>query len=392
MHKLSKSLIRKRRKDETYFKYVLSLFHLWIGLTSSVILVIICLTGCLYVFKNEIENCLYHVDIENTSGEINVELSFEKFTTKYGAPTFLIVPSDSNHPIEISSQSKQSIGEYVYFHPNSGEIVMIRNKSITKTFQIILEIHRWLLVEKPGKTIIGITVLLFVFMLFSGIIMWFPKRVKNIKQGLVIKTKANFRRINYDLHKVLGFYSFILLLIISITGLYVSFHWFKNTIIVSLGGPSIVLEEDQLGQSEMSKTLSSSFESIYSNLMNKSNQKTKVKLGKTLNSIKLLYNFKGKTRVQFPIEGTGYYSIKRFGNSLFTQSLYDEIRVNSQGEVKELILFKNQPLYKQFMLIAKPLHTGEIFGTLTTILYFIVCFIAFSLPITGIIIWQKRAF
>ncbi len=38
----------------------------------------------------------------------------------------------------------------------------------------------------------------------------------------------------------------------------------------------------------------------------------------------------------------------------------------------------------------KILHTGEIFGTVSKIIYFIVCLIATSLPVTGTMIWLNK--
>src|SRR5690606_39505133 len=52
-------------------------------------------------------------------------------------------------------------------------------------------------------------------------------------------------------------------------------------------------------------------------------------------------------------------------------------------------LFADKPLHKQFVEISKPLHTGEIMGLPSAILYFIVALIGCMLPITGFIIWWK---
>ena len=54
--------LRKRKKNESFFKYAIGLIHLWLGLLSSIVICIICLTGCLYAFKNQITD-LYNYDI-----------------------------------------------------------------------------------------------------------------------------------------------------------------------------------------------------------------------------------------------------------------------------------------------------------------------------------------
>ena len=52
--KLLKSIFRKRRKNETFFKYLIWISHFWLGLLSSIVVFVVCFTGCLYAFKNQI--------------------------------------------------------------------------------------------------------------------------------------------------------------------------------------------------------------------------------------------------------------------------------------------------------------------------------------------------
>src|SRR5690606_40397849 len=66
--------------------------------------------------------------------------------------------------------------------------------------------------------------IIFTFLIFSGLILWLPKKLRAWKQGFKIKLSANWKRINHDLHNTLGFYSFILLLVMSLTGLCWSFE------------------------------------------------------------------------------------------------------------------------------------------------------------------------
>src|SRR5690606_28555741 len=55
--------------------------------------------------------------------------------------------------------------------------------------------------------------------------------------------KSKFKRLNYDLHNVYGFYSLLLCFILSLTGIMIFFHSFGEIISKSLGGSSGHLEE-----------------------------------------------------------------------------------------------------------------------------------------------------
>ena len=67
-----------------------------------------------------------------------------------------------------------------------------------------------------------------------------------------------------------------------------------------------------------------------------------------------------------------------------------EVTFDKNGELKTKDLFLDKPLNEQFTALVKPLHTGEIMGLPSIILYFIVCLIGCSLPVTGIVIWWHR--
>ncbi|WP_262885043.1 PepSY-associated TM helix domain-containing protein [Elizabethkingia argenteiflava] len=90
-------------------------------------------------------------------------------------------------------------------------------------FDWTLKGHRFLwLPYKIGRPIINYTTLIFAITLISGIILWWPKKWTPPirKQSLSIKWKSRFKRLNYDLHNVLGFYVLIVLFIISLTGMF----------------------------------------------------------------------------------------------------------------------------------------------------------------------------
>ena len=84
MRKLRKILIRKRRKDESLFKYTMGLFHLWGALVSFLVICTICLTGCIYAFETQIID-LYNYDkvfIQSADTPIDVNKIQEDFTQK----------------------------------------------------------------------------------------------------------------------------------------------------------------------------------------------------------------------------------------------------------------------------------------------------------------------
>ena len=76
--------------------------------------------------------------------------------------------------------------------------------------------------------IVGVSTLMFVFVLISGIIIWIPRSTKALKNSLKISVNKGWKRFWYDLHIAGGLYTFIFLLALSLTGLTWSFSWYRT--------------------------------------------------------------------------------------------------------------------------------------------------------------------
>ncbi|QXP63450.1 PepSY domain-containing protein [Polaribacter sp. HaHaR_3_91] len=388
-----KYLLRKRRKKESLFKYIMSVLHLWLGLLSSVIIFIVCLSGSIYAFKTQIEN-LIDSDVvyikSNNSSKIAIDTILNNFENQFGGATNITVFKENNKSILVSSFSKNNIGVSAYYNPISGELLGTKNQNSIAFFDFILEVHRFLLAGDVGKFINGVAVLMFIFLLFSGFIIWLPKRINQLKKSLKIKLDAKFYRVNYDLHRVLGFYSILLLFFISVTGLYVSFHWVKNVVIVGLGGDSIVISDTNIA---LKASLSSSFNVLFDDLLTKENTviKQKSDLQTLLIKTDSVLKYNGTKVIQLANENTKSININKMNtDNLLHFYVPDKIEFSIDGKVRKQELFTNLPLHEQFKLIAKPLHTGEIMGLPSIIIYFLISLVGCSLPITGFIIWFKK--
>lgn len=371
----------------------MSVLHLWLGLLSSIVLFLVCLSGSIYAFKQQIEDFVNreHVYIEPTAIEpIAIDSVISSFEKKFTKATSITVFDKKNKSLLVSSFSRNSQGITAYYNPYSGVLLGTKNTSSISFFDFILDLHRFLLIGDIGKFINGVAVLIFIFMLFSGFILWLPKKLKQLKKGLIIKWKARFYRLNYDLHKVAGFYSILLLLFISITGLYVSFHWVKNTIIVGLGGHSIIISDNN---NALKNDLSSSFNMLLGELSEEKEveKEQSSSLQDLVLKSKSILPYKGTIKLQLASEQENSFQLTKM-NSQNILHFYvpDKIEFSIGGKARNILKFNTLPLHEQFKAISKPLHTGEIMGLPSIILYFIVSLIGCLLPITGFIIWWKK--
>ena len=114
-------------------------------------------------------------------------------------------------------------------------------------------------------------------------------------------------------------------------------------------------------------------------------------LDQILSKINEVYPGEGNTRLLLPKDSTGSYAIQKFHNGFLSSAGVDRVTLDQySGNILEIKRFSDMSLGQQIISSSKIIHTGEIFGTFTKILYFLACLAATSLPVTGFYIWWNK--
>lgn len=379
----------------------MSISHLWLGLLSTLVVFIVCLTGSIYSFRglvNDFNNRhLLNASVPKNSSRLHIEEIESIFDDRNTTIRSIVIPESKKKNLVISYTDKDSqSGGTGYFNPYTGEeIIGTYNSSAEPFFQTILGLHRNLLLGQTGKQIVGASVLVFVFLLISGMVLWWPKSWKwrTLKTSLLVKWKTSSYQLFYGMHKVFGLYAFLLLLFISITGLYITYPWMKNAVLVTLGGESILTKE-----TVEEDGVSDSFASLLAEMLQKEEEKadTTHTAVMPLAAVKSLANqylpYSATTTIVMPDASNPRYKIRKINTHNFIGAeVIDEVEFDRKGEMRSLEIFKEKPLHRQFMDISLALHTGEIIGLPGLMLFSLIALLGCSLPITGFILWWKKA-
>ncbi len=343
--------------------------HLWLGLLTGIIVLIISLTGCIYVFEKEIRGYLdkdYAFVPVQQAPQASLGLllrSFEKM-----APDQKISSITIRHTAQNATVAFNTNKHLVYYlNPYNGQLV---KKSKLDFLDTVEEIHTSLLLGDQGKFIIRWSVVVFVIMLITGLILWFPGQMRLLKQALTIKWKGSTKRVNYDLHNVLGFYASGILLVISLTGLYFGFKEIKT--VFSFFSGSKLTEGKKAAPGIMpdtASTTSARYEHMY--------QKAMVQFpGANLTSLSIRKDGNIRLRLNYPAE----WARKR--NTFFYNS--------ENGQLIRSKLYKDFNRADVIEASIYDVHTGQFFGLFGKIVATIASLISASLPITGFIIWLKK--
>ncbi len=371
------------------FKSINSWLHLWLGLTSGIIVFIVSITGCIYVFKQEIKDVMEpwrFVKPQNAN---------------FAPPSQLIdtaqiyVPGQT--PTGLTYEGKDGAAalgfwtknegrrefEVVFLNPYTAEFIKQESplaKGKFDFFRFIMNGHRalWLPYD-IGRPIIGVGVLIFVILLITGLVMWWPKNwnQKSTNRSFKIKWKSGFKRLNHDLHNVLGFYVFIFALMIAITGLTWSFNWFDNGFyFLTSAGESKTAHEHPLSDTSFEGFEPSDSIPVIDRAFNLALEEQpnpeRIYMTPTIKnddeSIEIiLYKYSGK-----------FYHHNEY---FFDQYSLKKIQVEKYDEAS---------FAEKLDMMKYDIHTGAVLGLPGKLLAFFVSLICASLPVTGFIIWIKK--
>lgn len=137
-----------------------------------------------------------------------------------------------------------------YLNPYTGNVLKTVNNE-TGFFHFILDGHFYLwLPQDIGQVVVAVATLIFFLLIISGFILWYPKNKSAAKQRFSFNWKKGmkWKRKNYDMHNVTGFYVLGIALIFAITGLVWGFQWFAYSYYTILGGEKSLLYIEPISQ------------------------------------------------------------------------------------------------------------------------------------------------
>lgn len=202
--------------------------HLWAGIALCLYTVVIGITGSILVFESEIEHAAYtrlwHAS--NGSAPSAPEAAFvravEKVRHIYAGyqVTVAYPPDHADDNFELFVRRGDAV-RYVFVDASTGNIVGDIDPAHSWLIWIT-DLHFHLLMGKTGLLLNGIGSAGLLVLCLSGIVIWWAG-IRNWARGLKVNLHSGWKRINYDLHSVFGFWTLAIVFMWAFTGVY--FVW-----------------------------------------------------------------------------------------------------------------------------------------------------------------------
>jgi uncharacterized iron-regulated membrane protein len=339
----------------------LLLLHEWIGLLGAAFLIVIAVSGSALVFENGIDRtlnpALSYVPVPPGGQRLPLEtllagVNGAQPDDPAGGVRIADAPDQS---FEFSSRARRS----TFVDPHTGKILGSRDRQRSFARWVHL-LHTRFVAGGVGEALVGWFSVALLLLAVSGLVLWWPRQI------LSLGSASSWKRTNFDLHNMLGFYSSPIIVVIALSGILIAFERTTDPVVKRLnpapdpappqstpvaGGKRITLDEAVA-------TAQAALPGVF------------------VSNINVPANPKAAYRVlaKFPEDRTPA------GRS----------RVHIDQFSGRVLLIENTrtaPAGTRILNLKRSAHTGDIFGAPTQALYFLVSLGMAVQAISGVSIW-----
>ncbi len=376
-----------RRKPNNSLRNITRQIHLYLGLITGLVVFIVSITGCLWVFQEEINALISDVPTVTASTSTELDplevktIAQEVYPNKHIHGTLY---EGGTNPIEVIfyQAEPQEFYTSVFLHPQTGEILHIQDH-LSGFFHFLMEghMHLWL-PEEIGSEIVAWSTVIFFLMLVSGIILWWPKNKSAKKQRVWFRWKptTKWKRKNYDLHQIIGFYSSFIAVFFILTGLIMTFDAFSEFFYKGIGG-----------EKEVAFTIPENTTGAFEN-----KNEGKEPIRGLLALLKEEFPNAKDYEIHYPYDENSSIYVEVGHNEGFYYDadylFYDQNTLAKIPSGSVYGIYNEASVSDKILRMNYDIHVGAIGGLPGKVLAFFISLFCASLPVTGFLLWYGRKF
>ena len=337
--------------------------HRWAGLIAGIAIFVIAVTGCILTFENDIDRRLNRELMLVTPGPSTVPLkdAVDAVSAAYpdDPPTGLSLPQKANHSLTVSLKS----GKSALVDPYTGRVLGRRDRLDGFARDVHL-LHTRFMGGKTGEHLVGAFTVLTLLMAVSGLVLWWPRKI------LGVKASRSWRRLNFDLHNILGFYSAAVLVVTCASGIIIAYEDVTDPLVLKLNTKPRPLPA-QVSSTPIPGVAPIGIDEA-------------VRMAKEAMPGVFVSN------VNLPAPGKAIYRLSVKYPEDRTPAGRSRIALDQyNGAVLDLISTRNQEIGTQILNLKRSLHTGDVFGAPSLAIVFLASLMLAGQVVTGFLIWWK---
>lgn len=235
-------------------KAVLLQVHSIAGLVLALLLSTIALTGAIMSFEDEIVDHL-NAGIMQVSPRTTPPLMPDELVVRlkaaqdFGKVSAFTLSSDPAAAVHVRFGRDEQGGRPASLYVDPYDARVLGSPRGEEFFATVRRLHRWLLIPGDakgwGRPITGTVALGLIVMLVSGLVLRWPRRAGSVKMWFKPNLALTGRGLHRSLHTVIGTWVLPVYLVITLTGLWFSFEWYKDGVVWLLSRPEVATAKMQ---------------------------------------------------------------------------------------------------------------------------------------------------
>jgi uncharacterized iron-regulated membrane protein len=216
-----------RRPQTLWIRKAVFQVHLWTGIGVGLYIVVASLSGSAVVFRRELMRSLAnrpqisaHDATTHRLTEVELAAAARRAFPDYTV-TKVWVARNGERPIDIW-MSRGRAGKKHLFDPYTGADLGETITPGVRTLDWLVSLHDDLLTGFTGRTVNGVGAIVLVALCVTGAIVWWPGSA-SWRRSLGVQWRAGWKRMNWDLHSAIGFWSFLFVFMWALSGIYLVF-------------------------------------------------------------------------------------------------------------------------------------------------------------------------
>ncbi|MEN9308115.1 MAG: hypothetical protein RL173_2047 [Fibrobacterota bacterium] len=208
--------------------------HLGAGLLTALPLAAMALTGILLSFESQIVEVATRESRQVLSPQ-GTRLPLDTLVARVagersGKVTAVVLHSDPLRTVEVRMSKEATLR----VDPWTGEI-KAHGAAIEAAFGWVERIHRWFGSREIGGKVTGVSVLLFLVLTCTGLVLWWPRRLAGLRNVVWPKPGLRAKARDWQWHNSVGFLALPLLVAIALTGTVMSWKWAEGMLYTAAG-------------------------------------------------------------------------------------------------------------------------------------------------------------
>lgn len=386
---------QKQKQTTTSLYRTLWRWHFYAGIIFAPFLIILAVTGSIYLFKPQIEQVLYqdYYEVNPQGDKLPASQQIEEVKKRYpDAVVSTYRPGENaarSSEVSITSNNESLT---IFIDPYTGKLIGELNNE-DRIMDKIEEIHGELMAGTLGDRMVELAACWTIVLIVTGLYLWFPKKKQSLSGVLYPRLNKGKSILRRDLHAVPAFWLTAGILFLVMTGLPWSGFWGSNfqTLATNSGAgypPSV-----WIGSAPTSAIKTKDIAEVPWAAENLDVPVSGVQgfIPLSMDDVVAIANREGihpSYTVYIPKEKDGVYTL-----SAFPPKAQDEVTMHIDqysGAVLADYRYDHYGFIGKIVAWGITLHKGTQFGFINQLISLLICLGIIFVAVSGVYLWWKR--